>query len=152
MSATSSIDLAASSEQALAGVEAAAELWGAAFERSSEGGLGGEVRIPVRAGIRRGVAEGTLRIESLGEAESRLTLEVHSATYQLQIPLVAVLVIAALGGLAALLWPIVPKLQPLAPFGAILALSAWFLVITRLDVSRPEDFLDAVAAEIGRQE
>mgnify|MGYP001348954285 CR=1 FL=1 len=149
MSTTSSIDLAASPEKVLAGLEAAAELWGALFERN---GLGGKIRIPVRAGIRRGVAEAIVRIESIEEAESRLSLEVQSATYRLQIPLVVVLFVAALGGLAALLWPLFPKIQPLAPFGAILALSAWFLVITRLDVSRAEDFLDAVAAEIGRAE
>jgi hypothetical protein len=149
VSEVSSIELAASPEQALAGVEAAAELWGAAFDRD---GLGGAVRIPVRAGVRRGVAQGNLRVEPLGDSESRLTLEIDSATYRLQVQLVVVLAIAALGGLAALLWPLLPRIQPLAPFGAILALSAWFLVITRLDVSRPEDFLDAVAAEIGRTE
>jgi hypothetical protein len=38
-----------------------------------------------------------------------------------------------------------------APFGAVLALGGWFLVISRLRTSGPEEFLEAVAAQGGQE-
>ena len=44
-----------------------------------------------------------------------------------------------------MIWPFFPGLLPLAPLGAIVALSGWFLVVSRLTTSTPDDFLRLVA-------
>ena len=46
-----------------------------------------------------------------------------------------------------MLWPFYPQLIAVAPFGALLALGGWFLVVSRLRTSGPDEFLDAVAAQ-----
>jgi uncharacterized membrane protein HdeD (DUF308 family) len=51
------------------------------------------------------------------------------------------------GGLLTVLWPFFPRLLSVAPFGAVVALGGWFLVVSRLRTSGPDDFLKAVAAQ-----
>jgi hypothetical protein len=51
------------------------------------------------------------------------------------------------GGLLTVLWPFFPRLLEIAPFGAVIALGGWFLVISRLRTSGPDEFLEAVAAQ-----
>jgi len=53
---------------------------------------------------------------------------------------------ASFGELLTLAWPFFPSLMTVAPFGAILALGGWFMVVSRLRTSGPDEFLDAVAA------
>jgi hypothetical protein len=57
-----------------------------------------------------------------------------------------ILLLASAGGLLCLIWPFFPRLLQIAPFGAILALGGWFLVIARLRTSGPDEFLAAVEA------
>ena len=57
-----------------------------------------------------------------------------------------VLLFATAGGILTVLWPFFPDLLAVAPFGAVIALGGWFLVITRLRTSGPDEFLEAVAA------
>ena len=45
------------------------------------------------------------------------------------------------------LWPFFPRLLQLAPFGAVIALGGWFLVISRLRTSGPDEFLAMRAVE-----
>jgi hypothetical protein len=59
-----------------------------------------------------------------------------------------VLAIGGAGGVSTLLWPFFPHLLELVPLGAVVALGAWMLVVTRLRNSGPEEFLEAVAEEI----
>jgi uncharacterized membrane protein HdeD (DUF308 family) len=76
----------------------------------------------------------------------RLRFTPEESDYYVHTPAVTVLLISALGGLLALAWPLYPRLLPVAPFGAVLALCGWFLVVSRLRNSGPEEFLGAVAA------
>ncbi len=127
-------------EEAWSLVDRAAAEWGA--ERSEESDRSRLV-LPVRAGLRQGWAEVEIMAEEQGE-ETRLRLREGASTYRLQIPAVIVLLASAAGGIVAAAWPFFPSLIPLAPFGAILALSGWFLVISRLKTSRPSDFLRTI--------
>ena len=67
--------------------------------------------------------------------------------YGLNASAVAILVLASLGGLLTVLWPFYPRLLAAAPLGAVIALSGWFLVVSRLRTSGPDDFLAQVVAE-----
>ena len=145
------IEVAARPEAALAAVERAAEQWGAGFERDGisggEGG-GGRLLLPVAAGMRRGAVAGPLTVEPTAGG-SRLVFRVEQTDYHVHTPAVAVLLFALAGGLVATLWPLIPSLLPAAPLGAVLALGAWFLVISRLQTNGPGDFLETVAAVVG---
>jgi hypothetical protein len=55
--------------------------------------------------------------------------------------------VAIAGAVLTMLWPFFPQLLPLAPFGAILALGGWFLVLSRLRNSGPDEFLVMVEAQ-----
>lgn len=127
-------------EQAFALVERAAEEWGAEY-RFEEGVA--RIHLPVRAGLRQGVAETEISAEATA-AGARLTLREIRTFWRVQAAAVVVLLISGVGGIVAFLWPFFPGLIPLAPFGAVLALSGWFLVISRLQTSRPADFLGTI--------
>jgi hypothetical protein len=59
---------------------------------------------------------------------------------------VAVLVIGAVAGVLLALWPFFPKLLVAAPLAAVLAFLTWFMVVSRLRMSGPEEFLGEVLA------
>lgn len=135
------IDLEASPEKALAAVGRAAEDWGA--ELQSAGSIG-RLNLPVVAGIRRGLVTGTVEVGP-AEGGSRVVFRPETATYYVQTQAVVILLLAVAGGLLTLVWPFFPKLIAVAPFGAVLALGGWFLVVSRLRTSGPDEFLETVA-------
>ena len=135
-----SVEIARPVGEALALVERAAEEWGAAFEREGDGGA---LQLPVRAGLRLGIIEARITAEPTGQG-TRLALAPTSEQWRVQGAAVVVLLLAAAGGVVTVAWPFFPALVPLAPFGALLALSGWFLIVSRLRSSRPEDFLTAL--------
>ncbi|HSG38695.1 MAG TPA: hypothetical protein VLE27_03560 [Thermoanaerobaculia bacterium] len=136
------IELDLPPEQAVAAVGRTAEDWGAEFERN---GTGGTLHLPVIAGIRRGLVTGPVEVQPAGEG-SRVTFRPEQSIYYVQTAAVVILLLSAFGAVLTFLWPFFPKLLAVAPFGAVLALGGWFLVISRLRSSGPEDFLAAVAA------
>ncbi|HEV7672804.1 MAG TPA: hypothetical protein VGS22_30165 [Thermoanaerobaculia bacterium] len=141
MADESSVEVDRPVEQALSLVERAAEEWGA--EHRLEAGRA-HVALPVRAGLRQGVVEAEISAEKTASG-TRLTLHEIRSHWQIQISAVIVLLVSAAGGIVAFLWPFFPAdLVPLAPFGAVLALSGWFLVISRLRTSRSTDFLRTI--------
>ena len=102
-------------------------------------------RVEVLAGLRRGLISG--EVDSLPTPEgSRLVFRPETAVYHVQTQAVMILLLATAGGLLTLVWPFVPKLLSVAPFGALIALGGWFLVVSRLRTSGPDEFLAAVAA------
>ncbi len=127
-------------EQALALVERAAEEWGA--EHELEAGRA-HVALPVRAGLRQGLVEAEVSTQAT-DGGTRLTLHEIRSHWRVQASAVVVLLVSAAGGIVSFLWPFFPDLVPIAPFGAILALSGWFLVVSRLRTSRPADFLRTI--------
>lgn len=127
-------------ERTLAAVGRAAEAWGADWQ---QGINGGSLHLPVAAGTRRGMTRGKLQVERSASG-SAVRFVAEESIYYVQTSAVAILVLAAAGGLLTVAWPFFPALLPLAPLGAIVALSGWFLVISRLVTSTPDDFLRLV--------
>lgn len=129
----------------MAAVARAVEAWGAELDRQ---GMGGRLHLPFVSGLRRGLVAGTLTVEPIADG-SRVVFRAEESTQYVQTSSVAFLVIAAFGGILTVVWPFYPQLLPVAPFGALLALGGWFLVVSRLRASGPEEFLATVAAEAG---
>jgi hypothetical protein len=142
MAVEHAIDLDGSPAEALAVLRRTAEDLGAGFQ---ENGTGGKLHIPVLAGIRRGLVSGDVEIRPAAGG-SRLIFRPETAIYHVQAQAVMILLFATAGGLLTVLWPFFPKLLEVAPFGAVIALGGWFLVISRLRSSGPDEFLEAVAA------
>jgi hypothetical protein len=92
---------------------------------------------------------GELRIEPAAAsgpgAGARVVFRPETSEYRLQTAAVGILVMAALGAVPLMLWPLFPALLPLATIGIVLGLSAWFLVLSRLHASGPPEFLETVA-------
>lgn len=139
------IELGEPPDLVMAAVVRAAEAWGAELDRQE---MGGRLHLPFVSGLRRGLVSGRLTVEPIADG-SRVVFRAEESTHYLQTSSVAFLLIAAAGGLLTVIWPFYPQMLPIAPFGAILALGGWFLVISRLRSSGPEEFLAAVAAEAG---
>jgi hypothetical protein len=142
---THEIEVAGSPEAALEAVGRAAEVWGAEFERQQGGG---KLHLPVVSGLRRGMVSGPLSVDG-APGGARVSFQPEESILALQTPQIVVLLLALGGAALTVLWPFFPDLLPLSPFGALLALGGWFLVISRLRTSGPREFLAAVAAEAG---
>lgn len=144
------IELAHPPEAARAALERAAGLWGAELE--PRGADRFHLRLAAAAGLRRGWETGEVAIEPAATG-ALVSFRPEASEYRLQTAPVGILVLAALGGIAAVLWPFVPALTPLAPIGVVLGLAAWFLVLSRLHTSGPAEFLETVAeAAAGKAE
>jgi hypothetical protein len=142
------IDLDVPPAAALSALRRTAEDLGAEFQ---EGGTGGKLHLPVMAGLRRGLVSGDVEIRP-AEGGSRLVFRPETSIYYVQTQAVMILLLATAGGLLTILWPFFPKLLAVAPFGAVVALGGWFLVISRLRTSGPDEFLEAVTAREDERE
>jgi hypothetical protein len=144
------VELEGGLREALAAVAAAAEAWGADWQ---PGVNGGRLVLPVLAGIRHGTVAGRVAVEPRSGGGSgggsRVGFVPEETRYALNTSAVAILVLASLGGLLTVLWPFYPKLLAAAPLGAVIALSGWFLVVSRLRTSGPDDFLALVVESDG---
>lgn len=125
----------------LEAIRQAAEMWGAGWR---PGSTGGRLQLPIVQGLRHGIVTGDLSVELDGSG-TRLRFEIEEVFYAVNRSALAVLVLGALGGLSVVLWPLSPKILQLAPIGAVLALVAWLLVISRIRNSDADDFLALVA-------
>lgn len=137
------IDVTGPPEAALAALGRAAESWGAELEPQ---GAGGRLHLPVVSGLRRGVVSGPVTVEAAPDG-SRVAFRAEESIQAVQTAPVVILLLALGGAVLTVLWPFFPDLLPFAPFGAILALGGWFLVVSRVRSSGPREFLAAVAAE-----
>jgi len=137
------IEVGLDPEAASAAVARAAEDWGA--EWTPERG-GGRLVLPVVFGLRRGVAVGRVDIAP-DSGGSRLTWRLESSELELHHAAVGLLTLSAVVLVAASAWPFHPPLLALMPFAAVVGLLAWWLVVSRLRNSGPEDFLRLVASD-----
>jgi hypothetical protein len=142
-----SIDLPERPDAALAALRRAADDWGAELRRE---GVEQWLHLPVVHGLRRGRVSGPVRVDNLPEG-ARVVFSPAESDLYTQTSSVLVLLMAIAGALLTLLWPFFPRLLPISPFGAILALGGWFLVLSRLRTSGPDEFLVMVAAEAARE-
>jgi hypothetical protein len=137
------VDLPVRPDAALSALRRAADDWGAELSRE-EGSP--RLHLPVVHGLKRGVVSGPVRVEATAEGARVAFLPEESRLY-VQAASVFILVVAIVGALLTILWPFFPQLLPLAPFGALLALGGWFLVLSRLRNSGPDEFLVMVEAQ-----
>lgn len=128
----------------------AADAWGAELEHDEDGeqGPGGTLHLPFVAGLRRGLISGPVTVEPIPEG-SRVVFREERSIRHVHTPSLFVLLIACVGGVLTILWPFFPRLLPISSLGAVLALGGWFLVISRLQTSGPDEFLASLAAEVG---
>jgi hypothetical protein len=122
-------------------VARAADDWGAEWSSRADGG---RLVLPVVFGLRRGVAVGRLDIARVGE-RSRVTWELEESHLEVHRAAVGVLTLAAATLLVAMAWPFHPPLLALLPFAAVSGFLAWWLVVSRLKTSGPEEFLATLA-------
>jgi hypothetical protein len=128
-----------------------AEGWGGQWK---DEGPGGELWIPVNAGLRRGFWHGTVDIEPLpaDTGASRLRVEQKDQQMQVNRGAAMILLFGAVGGVVAALWPFFPVLVQLGPFALVLAIAAWLLVSSRIRNSGLEEFFEAVEAVATNEE
>lgn len=130
-----------SPESVLRAVEKAAEIWGAAWQSRGQGGL---FSLPAVQGLRQGMLKGRLRTVPSDDG-TLVRLEIEESHFTINWSAAGILLLGGLGGLTLVLWPLSPKILQLAPVGAVLAVVAWLLVVSRLRYSDAGDFLDLVA-------
>ena len=144
------IDLDMPPEQALSALRQTAEDWGAHLQPGEDGSIemaGSRLHLPVVAGIRRGLVSGPVEVQP-AEGGSRVIFRPEESVYYVQTAAVMILILSVAGAALTVLWPFYPQLMTVAPFGAIIALGGWFLVVSRLRTSGPDEFLTAVAAAL----
>jgi hypothetical protein len=137
------VDLPVRPDAALSALRRAAEDWGAEL-RQEEGASW--LHLPVVHGLKRGLVSGPVRVEAAGEG-THVVFQPEESRLYVQSASVFILAVAILGALVTVLWPFFPRLLPVSPFGAILALGGWFLVLSRLRTSGPDEFLVMVEAQ-----
>jgi hypothetical protein len=135
------LDLAIPVDEALAALAAAADIWGADWERR---GGGGRLAVPVTAGIRQGLVEGSVAAERLGDG-TRLRFDVERAVYRIHFAALMVLLVGAAGALLTVLVPLLPSLLELLPVAGLLMLLSWFLVLARIRNRNSVDFFELIA-------
>jgi hypothetical protein len=132
-------------DQAVVAVQRAAEDWGGRWEGRESRGI---LSLPITHGLRQSLVEGPLSVEAVpGETGSILRFQIENRSTRLNWAACLVLLLGALGGIVAMLWPFFPNLLHLAPAGIVLAIAAWLLVASRLRTADVVDFLQLVAED-----
>lgn len=125
----------------------AADAWGAEWSadeaRLPASPSGGRLVLPVVFGLRRGVLVGRVDFAPAGDGV-RLVWQLEESHLELQRASVAILAFTVLALVPALAWPFNLKLFALLPFAAVMGLLAWWLVLSRLETSGPEEFFATV--------
>ncbi len=142
------LELDAPADRVLGAVKAAADDWGAEWTREDGGG---QLYLPVVAGLRRGVLSGRLETGSAADGGTRLTLRAEATHWRVHRSAAAVLVMGLLGALPVLLWPLSPEFLALAPVGLVLLFLAWFMVVSRLRTAGGAEFLETVRERLARE-
>jgi len=140
------VELDLTPDEALEALSDGADAWNGTWHRH---GGGGQLTLPVAAGIRHGVLHGEVSVQPRGEGV-RVTYHVERAEYQTNAGAVLILALGALGVLAMLAWPLLPGTSPnLVGSGFIMILLAWLVVGSRLRHRGAADFLASLGPRPG---
>ena len=129
---------------ALAAVASTVEDWSGEWTATADGG---ELRLPVEAGLRRGFVRGHVTATA-ANGGSALTLQIVEARWWVHRIAVALLLGAAIPAVAGVLWPFVPAVAPLVPLGLVLGVASWLAILARLRHRGPAEFLADVEAAL----
>lgn len=123
-----------------------AEVWNGTWNRR---GTGGQLTLPVAAGVRTGVLHGSVSVRS-SAGGVHIVFHVERSHYSTNAAAVGMLALGGLGVLAMLAWPLLPGTTPnLAGSGFILILLAWLVVGSRLRHKSAADFLASLGPRPG---
>jgi len=140
------IELELTPEEAIEALEEGAEAWNGTWDRQ---GTGGQLTLPVAAGVRTGILHGSVSVRRTGEG-AHVLFHVERSEYSTNAAAVGMLALGALGVLAMLAWPLLPGTRPnLAGSGFILILLAWLVVGSRLRHKSAADFLASLGPRPG---
>lgn len=140
------IELELTPDEAFEALSDAAEAWNGAWNRH---GTGGQLTLPVAAGVRTGVLHGSVSVRP-SAAGVHVVFHVERSEYSTNAAAVGILALGALGVLAMLAWPLLPGTSPnLAGSGFILILLAWLVVGSRLRHRSAADFLASLGPRPG---
>ncbi len=140
------IELELTPEEALEALSDGAEAWNGTWHGR---GSGGQLTLPVPAGLRYGVLHGSVSVRSTGPGVHVL-FHVERSEYSTNAAAVGILALGALGVLAMLAWPLLPGTSPnLAGSGFVLILLAWLVVGSRLRHRSAADFLASLGPRVG---
>ncbi len=140
------IDLDLTPDEALEALADGADAWNGTWHRQ---GTGGQLTLPVAAGVRYGVLHGAVSVQPSAEGV-RVVFHVDRSEYSTNAAAVGILALGALGVLAMLAWPLLPGTSPnLAGSGFILILLAWLVVGSRLRHRGAADFLASLGPRPG---
>ena len=115
-------------DAALQALATTVEVWQGEWSPS---GQGGELRVPVEAGLRRGFLHARVTATS-AEGGSELAIAVIESRWWIHRTAFALLLGAAVPAIAGILWPFFPALAPLVPLGLVLAAASWLAILARL--------------------
>ena len=138
-----SVSVAAAPADALRAVSQAAEDWNGEWHGSTSGG---HLVLPVSAGLRYGRLTGQVDVQTAAGGGTEVVFRPEKAEYRLWTRAVVILALSGFGALVTVVWPFYPRLLGLAPVGALLGLSAWFLIVSQLRNEGADEFLELVAA------
>lgn len=146
MDAPYEIELDLTPDEALEALSDGADAWNGTWHRQ---GTGGQLTLPVAAGVRYGVLYGSVSVQPSGEGV-RVTYHVDRSEYATNAGAVGILALGTLGVLAMLAWPLLPGTSPnLAGSGFILILLAWLVVGRKLRHRGAADFLASLGPRPG---
>ncbi len=146
MDAPYEIELDLTPDEALEALSDGADAWNGTWYRQ---GTGGQLTLPVAAGVRYGVLYGSVSVQPSGEGV-RVTYHVDRSEYATNAGAVGILALGTLGVLAMLAWPLLPGTSPnLAGSGFILILLAWLVVGRKLRHRGAADFLASLGPRPG---
>ena len=145
-----SIEISASVEAVGHALKQAAEEWGGQWKVSADGG---ELWIPVSAGLRRGYWRGDVLLAPSPSSPGLILLTAEAKDLQMHVNRGGALILlaGAAGGIVAVLWPFFPALLEIGPMALVLAIAAWLLVSSHIRNSGLEEFLETVDAIAGSE-
>ena len=140
------VELELTPDEALEALADAADAWHGVWNRH---GTGGQLTLPVAAGVRTGILHGSVSVRP-SAAGVHVVFHVERSEYSTNAAAVGILALGALGVLAMLAWPLLPGTSPnLAGSGFILILLAWLVVGSRLRHRSAADFLASLGPRPG---
>ncbi len=142
------IEIDASAEVVSRALDQAAGEWGGKWEAAGDGG---ELWIPVSAGLRRGYWSGSILVAASPSSPGGVRLSVEPKDVRLRVNRggAIIMLFGALGGVVAVVWPFFPSLLHLGPMAIVMAIAAWLLVSAHIRNSGLEEFLETVEAIAG---